>query len=302
MLSWILRNWETIVFCIFILYVFYLYCNKCLLPLYNFLKQMSNISTSKVEGIITDNKLKSIYSKYHDSFVNINGNERTHDYAEDYFSEENILNELSINAKQMSSASGMLVGLGLLGTFFGLTIGIASFDSDSSEAIQNSIQSLLNGMGTAFMTSLFGMTFSCLFIVFEKYCMNEFSKQVNRICSVLNKKYYLSDNEFYASYLSFKDEQGNTIPISNVVRDIYADTQKQSELITHIINELSYTNEEGNVVPIGNAVRDIYDNTQKQSTYLSSLAGDLSDALEDKLSSNINEKVVPMIEKFVNIF
>ncbi len=266
----------------------------------NFVKVYSNLLNSDIETSIKQNDaMKKIYDDYISNFIAPNN--RTRDYAEDYFSEEYILNALSINRKRMSSASGILVASGLLGTFLGLTLGILSFNTDSSETIQNSIQSLLSGMGTAFATSLVGMSASSMFIWKEKQYMNEFSKQVNRICSVLNKKYYISDNEFYASYLSFKNNKGDMVPISNVVRDIYADTQKQTELITHIINEVSYKNEDGNVVPLGNAVRDIYADIQKQSTSLSSLAGDLSDALEDKLSSNINEKVVPMIEKFVNI-
>lgn len=293
----------TIISCIVIVgfTIFYAYS---LWNLYKFTDYLRKNDDDKIENILSNNKInniKDLYNKYRENISEINSKECTHEYAEDYFSEENVLRALIINKRQISSASGVLVGLGLLGTFLGLTLGVMSFNADSSEAIQNSIQLLLSGMTTAFLTSLLGMTFSIIFIFFEKYLMNEFSKQVNRICSVLNKKYYLSDNEFYASYLSFKDEHGNIVPISNAVRDIYADTQKHTELITHIINELSYKNEEGNVVPIGNAVRDIYANTQKQTALMDSLVGDLSDALDEKLSSNINDKVVPLIDNFVKV-
>ncbi|EFN90481.1 hypothetical protein HMPREF9018_0353 [Prevotella amnii CRIS 21A-A] len=155
-----------------------------------------------------------------------------------------------------------MVGLGLLGTFLGLTLGILGFHSDSSEAIQGSIQSLLGGMGTAFLTSLFGMGFSCYYIFQEKRLMNTFEKYLDNICYILNKKYYLSENDFLAAYLSFKDEQGNNVYLSNAVRDMYAETHKQTG-------------------------------------FMGTLVDDLSDALDEKLSDNINEKVIPIIEKFV---
>ena len=156
----------------------------------------------------------------------------------------------------------MLVGLGLLGTFLGLTLGILGFKSDYSEAIQNSIQSLLGGMGTAFMTSLIGMGCSCFYIWKEKQFMYSFRNVLDRICTALDKKYFLSDSEFYAAYLSFKDELGNTVYISNAVRDMYIENHKQTG-------------------------------------YMGTLVDDLSDALDEKLSNSINENVIPMIQKFV---
>ena len=291
-------NTLTFICCAIICSVYIYYAKDLKLLQQDFIKVYSNLLNSNIEASIKQNDaMKKIYDDYISNFIVPNN--RTRDYAEDYFSEENILNALSINRKRMSSASGILVALGLLGTFLGLTLGILSFNTDSSEAIQNSIQSLLSGMSTAFATSLVGMCASCIFIWKEKQRTNAFSKQVNRICSVLNKKYYISDNEFYASYLSFKDEHGNMVPISNVVHNIYSETQKQTELITHITNALSYKNEEGNTVPISNALRDICSNTQKQAERMGTLVDDLSDALDNKLSSNINDNVRPMIEEFV---
>lgn len=68
----------------------------------------------------------------------------------------------------LDTAAGTLVGLGLLGTFLGLTLGIKGFDSSNTERINESIQGLLAGMGTAFLTSLLGMTFSILFTAADK--------------------------------------------------------------------------------------------------------------------------------------
>ena len=260
--SWFL-NTMTVICCAVICCAFGFYYKGLKKIKNEFLNVFGNVEKDKVDSVLKDNdSIKAIFSSYQEGFLAINGKLCSRDYAEEYFTEENVFSALSINPKHLTSASGMLVGLGLLGTFLGLTLGILGFKSDSSEAIQSSIQSLLGGMGTAFLTSLVGMGCSCFYIWREKQLLCSFRNVLHRICSTLDKKYFLSDSEFYAAYLSFKDEQGNTVYISNAIRDMYAETHKQSG-------------------------------------YMGTLVDDLSDALDEKLSDNINEKVLPMIQKFV---
>ena len=49
-----------------------------------------------------------------------------------FFNTQSVLKAYSINQKALDVASGTLVGIGLLGTFLGLTIGISNFDSSTS--------------------------------------------------------------------------------------------------------------------------------------------------------------------------
>ena len=49
-----------------------------------------------------------------------------------YFSDDNVSRAHKLNLRMLDTAAGTLVGLGLLGTFLGLTIGIAGFDSSNS--------------------------------------------------------------------------------------------------------------------------------------------------------------------------
>lgn len=253
----------TILFCVLIIVVFVLYCRGLWHLKKRFFDSFAAIDKENIEERLKNNQfLNVIYDEYQSNFLIMNNRCHSRDYAEEYFTVENVFTLLGINSKHLSSASGMLVGLGLLGTFVGLTLGIISFNSDSSDAIQNSIQTLLGGMGTAFATSLAGMLCSCIFIVWDKYSINKLQGTLYRICIALDKKYFLSDSEFYAAYLSFKDEQGNTVYISNAVRDMYVENHKQTG-------------------------------------YMGTLVDDLSDALDEKLSNSINENVIPMIQKFV---
>jgi len=56
-------------------------------------------------------------------------------------------------------APGVVISLGIFGTFLGIYLGLRNFDTSD---INRSIPELLEGLKTAFMTSLFGMFFSLL--------------------------------------------------------------------------------------------------------------------------------------------
>jgi hypothetical protein len=66
---------------------------------------------------------------------------------------------------------GILTGLGVLGTFVGLQIGIGGLELDSSqiENLDKSIAPIIKGCSTAFATSVWGVLCSLLFTVFEKF-------------------------------------------------------------------------------------------------------------------------------------
>ena len=106
-----------------------------------------------------------------------------------YFNIESISSKYKLNLKMIDTSPGTLVGLGLLGTFLGLTVGIVQFDSSNSDNIQESIQGLLGGMGTAFSTSLFGMLFSIIFTFFDKRWRNRLSKELFSLTEKLDSYY-----------------------------------------------------------------------------------------------------------------
>jgi ABC-type siderophore export system fused ATPase/permease subunit len=71
--------------------------------------------------------------------IEINSTKKTNIPSSEFFSEHNVLNIGRVNLRMLDAASGILVGLGLLGTFLGLTLGIDGIDVSNTENIQNSI-------------------------------------------------------------------------------------------------------------------------------------------------------------------
>ena len=255
MIEFLQQNKSTSIFCILIIVaglcyfwnlgVIYCKFNRRWKKKKDFDKNMTNIDKDKYLG--------SIFEEYYSVviFPNENLELKTDIRANDFFNVSSVLRSLKINHRAMSSASSILVGLGLLGTFLGLTLGVYQFDSSSTESIQNSISTLLGGMGTAFLTSLFGMGFSTVYIVFEKAILNKLSRRIDKICTYLDKKYFISQPEKYvllyqrkdqqfASLFTIKDENGNIITPANLLRDIYEENRKQTKALAGFTEELFF--------------------------------------------------------------
>lgn len=80
---------------------------------------------------------------------------------------EEYINEDLLDAVGMSyfnsGIAGTLTGLGILGTFLGLSMGLGSFNGDDIYTISDNVGPLLSGMKVAFHTSVYGIFFSLIF-------------------------------------------------------------------------------------------------------------------------------------------
>lgn len=202
--------------------------------------------------------------------------------AANFFNDENVSKAHKLNLRMLDTASGTLVGLGLLGTFLGLTVGILGFDSSDSSNIQQSIQNLLGGMGTAFSTSLLGMAASLIYTFFDKTMRNNLHKNLYSFTESVDEKYFIDDNSLQELKL--------TALIEKMIDAV------KSELNT----KLTYSNESGENVTIGNAIREILTENAEQSKALKSfstdLALELNNGFDEVLSRQMQQKILPLME------
>ena len=80
---------------------------------------------------------------------------------EEYINED-LLDRLSLNFFN-SGMPGTLTGLGILGTFLGLSLGLGSFSGNDIFTVSDNVGALLSGMKVAFHTSVYGIFFSLVF-------------------------------------------------------------------------------------------------------------------------------------------
>ncbi len=80
---------------------------------------------------------------------------------EEYINED-MLDQIG-SSHYNSNIAGTMTGLGILGTFIGLSLGLSAFSGNDIFTISDNVGPLLDGMKVAFHTSVYGIFFSLIF-------------------------------------------------------------------------------------------------------------------------------------------
>ena len=116
-----------------------------------------------------------------------------------FFTLDHILEQHKINLRWLNSLPGILVGLGVLGTFVGLTWSLISvapdLSSENQEVLKRAVQTLVGGSGVAFITSIVGLFSSLIFNWFSDHRMSEIQGLVDDFNSDLEKSLLFTTEE-----------------------------------------------------------------------------------------------------------
>lgn len=82
---------------------------------------------------------------------------------------------------------GTLTGLGIIGTFVGLLMGISGISFSSVEAALESVSVLLSGIEVAFYTSIAGVILSILFNIFNRMLWNSLLREYGLFCEYFHR-------------------------------------------------------------------------------------------------------------------
>lgn len=278
-----------IIFIVFGMFVWQAYKVRLL---YKLLEKATN--SDDTLNALKETKIASIAESYAETIcIDITERKQTNTPALEIFSEFSTCSAHKINLRLLDTAAGTLVGLGLLGTFLGLTLGIKDFDSSSTQNIQKSIQLLLSGMGTAFITSLVGMLLSMIYSFCDKYWRNRLSKHLHVLTKKLDSLYYIDDRT-----LDDLNEQALAKSIASTMKEV---VEHEMRSVVNALNEkLTYNNESGEATTIANAIREILKENQEQSKALKSfstdLAIELNNGFDEVLSRQMQQKILPLME------
>ena len=113
----------------------------------------------------------------------------------------------SIRKGSCDAISGVMTGIGILGTFIGLTLGLRNFSTEY-DAMQNSIMELLSGIKTAFLTSIYGVLYSIVFSWLYRRLYQDAVNALEDFHSVFYQKAIPNaQNEIYSRLIHAQEEQ-----------------------------------------------------------------------------------------------
>lgn len=125
---------------------------------------------------------------------------------EDYINEYVV--DIQIKKGLVGSIPGVMTGLGILGTFIGLSFGLQNFNTESAEAITNSIAPLMDGIKIAFHTSIYGMVFSLVFNFVYRKILEDAYRAVDQFLEAYHKYVFpKTENDDLSEMIAIQERQ-----------------------------------------------------------------------------------------------
>lgn len=186
--------------------------------------------------------------------------------VEEYINED-LLDRIG-SAHYNSAISGALTGLGILGTFLGLSLGMSSFSGNDIFTISDNIAPLLDGMKVAFHTSVYGIFFSLVFTFVYRSLMADAYEKLN--------VFLTSFHEYAAPPVSNGEETVNAILIyqSNTFRQLKTLTEwiqgnaaEQTRGLDRIVQQFIDRMSDSMNVNLGQLGRSLSQACEAQETY-----------------------------------
>ena len=127
--------------------------------------------------------------------------------AEVYFKSDVIV-DTPLNSEFFKHLPGILTGIGIIGTFFGLLKGLRSFNTGGDAAqIKKSLEILLHGVSEAFLISATAITVAILITIIEKFCINSLYSLNEILVQELDKRFDSGAGEEYLARLVKSSEE-----------------------------------------------------------------------------------------------
>lgn len=129
------------------------------------------------------------------------------------FINEDLLDRVGMNYFN-SGISGTLTGLGILGTFLGLSMGLGSFNGEDIFTISDNVGPLLSGMKVAFHTSVYGIFFSLIFNFVYRSIMSDAYEKLGNFLDVFRRTASVSlttEDEASAAMMVYQANMANSL-------------------------------------------------------------------------------------------
>ncbi len=192
------------------------------------------------KDVFTDSALNQAFNKYRYRMRNyqtkrgyVNGCDI------DEFINEDLIDRIG-NTHFNAGISGTMTGLGILGTFLGLSMGLGSFNGDDIYTISDNVGPLLSGMKVAFHTSVYGIFFSLVFNFVYRSVMADVYEKLDRFQSAFRQfamPPVATEDEQQATMVIYQANMANAL--KQVVDLLKGNANDQTMAVERIVNQFT---------------------------------------------------------------
>lgn len=144
--------------------------------------------------------------------------------AETFFSEQALV-YTPLKADFYKHLPGILTGIGIIGTFLGLIIGLSSFDVSDPAKAQTELKRLINAVGHAFVVSGAAIALAMLFTWIEKFMVTGRNRQVANLRQVVDSLFDAGAGEEYLEKIA-RFSEANATQAAHIKDALVADLRE----------------------------------------------------------------------------
>lgn len=214
--------------------------------------------------------------------------------AETFFTDQALV-ETPLKTEFYKHLPGILTGIGILGTFSGLILGLVNFNvSNDADAVRKSLADLIQHVGHAFIVSATAIGLAMLFTWIEKSLVTARFRQVEKVCRLLDSMFDAGAGEEYLSRLVEASETSATQSthlkdalVADLKQILSEVTRQQVEAMAANNRQLSDTFTQGLKEPL-----------ERISTAVESVSGNQGEAVNRLLTDVLSGFTTQMQDMF----
>ena len=239
MLNLFLQNVWTVstVVVVALIVIYFLCCARKIFSLSRDTKKVFE-SSNLAEALKDSEFLAPAWKNFEKSLLKVGDKIYSTTDASEFFSPQNLTRGMNMTFWQ--SYGGIFTGLGILGTFAGLTFGLSGVDMTSGdiEVLKSGIAKLLSGVESAFVTSLVGIFFAIIYSVIHHQLMKNFYGNVQKLADKLDENFprLSAESLLEKSYVEAQSQTAELKNIDTIIGDQKAILQNIGEQVTEAIH------------------------------------------------------------------
>jgi len=191
-----------------------------------------NYYNSFLENIASNNRITHVWNEFHESLIR-KGDKLENSLDADYFFNERTLAS-HVGTKFYSAIAGILLGIGLLGTFFALYVALIELNLDGND-LKDSIKTFIGMVGVKFTASVWGILLSVLYTFIEKALEGKLSNKIHNLQDMIDDIFKRQTAEQNLFIIANEVEQ-QTRALNTLAETL---TQKISEQFNPIISQMN---------------------------------------------------------------
>jgi methyl-accepting chemotaxis protein len=218
--------------------------------------------------------------------------------AETFFTEQALV-ETPLKTEFYKHLPGILTGIGIIGTFSGLILGLINFEvSTNADAVRNSLAMLIQNVGHAFIVSASAIALAMLFTWVEKSLVTKRFSEVEGICRLIDSMFDAGAGEEYLARLVEASETSAT-QATQIKDSLVADLKEVlSELTRQQVEAAAQNNRQLSETLVQTFTDSLKEPMERISSAVERVGGNQGDAVNKLLTDVLSGFTAQMQDMF----